>query len=224
MGNRFSMRRRLLGSAFASLVGCTSAGDLPQHRANIRVESDPGAPLAGVAINRDAMALGKTDERGLLALQLRGAPGEVVPLSVVCPAGYRSPTEPIQIVLRTLIAGTSPPEYRATCRPELRSLVISVRAQNGAGLPLLYLGQEIARTDPQGAAHALLKVAPGESINLTLDTSAPEAQQLRPQNPELRVTVPERDDVVVFDQPFTVAKPKAPKMHKAAEPRGPVRI
>jgi hypothetical protein len=105
----------------------------------------------------------------------------------------------------------------------LRSLVISVRAPNGPDLPLKYLGKEIARTDANGAAHALLKVAPGESFNLVLDTSAPEAQQLRPQNPELRVTVPERDDIVVFEQQFTRPVVKAPK-RKAKEPVGPVRI
>jgi hypothetical protein len=44
-----------------------------------------------------------------------------------------------------------------------------------------------------------------------------------PQNPELKVTVPERDEIVVFDQAFTRPPPKR-KPHKKREPKGPQRI
>lgn len=214
--------------ALASLLlfaGCTEASArAARHALAVRVESDPGAPLANVTISRDGRPLGKTNESGVLSLALSGEPGDTVPLTVTCPAGYRSPREPLSVLLRPLAKGSDSPEYRAVCRPELRSLVISVRAQNGPGLPLKYLGKEIARTDAQGAAHALLKVAPGETVNLVLDTSEGAAQQLRPQNPELRVTVPERDDIVVFDQNFTAPKAPPAKRAKKAEPVGPVRI
>jgi hypothetical protein len=221
-----SARNRALALLFGcalSALACSSETARPSHASTVRVESDPGVPLANVSISADGRRLGTTDASGLLTLALSGAPGSSVPITVSCPPGYRSPREPLAVLLRPLPAGSAKPEYRVTCRPELRSLVISVRAQNGADLPLKYLGKEIARTDDQGAAHALLKVAPGESVNLVLDTSAPEAQQLRPQNPELRVTVPERDDIVVFEQSFTLPKAKPAKRAKR-EPQGPVRI
>jgi hypothetical protein len=102
--------------------------------------------------------------------------------------------------------------------------VVAVRAVRGPDLPLYYLGREIARTDRHGAAHALLMAAPGDTLSLTLDTSAPQHAQLMPQRPELRLTMPEHDDLVVFDQAFTLPKPK-PRPRKPPElPSLPQRI
>jgi hypothetical protein len=44
-----------------------------------------------------------------------------------------------------------------------------------------------------------------------------------PQNPELKLTVADRDDLLVFDQAFTRPKPK-PRPRKPPEPEGPQRI
>jgi hypothetical protein len=221
---RLRFKPGFMWSCALAVAACSAQASRPNYELTVRAESDPGVPLANVTLSRDGHKIGTTDATGRIAIALTGAPGATVPLTVTCPPGYRSPREPLSALLRALPAGSPKPEYRVTCQPELRSLVISVRAQNGAGLPLKYLGKEIARTDAQGAAHALLKVAPGESVNLVLDTSAPEAQQLRPQNPELRVTVPERDDIVVFEQAFTLPKAKPTRREKKAEPQGPLRI
>ncbi len=188
----------------------------------VRAESDPGAPLANVQLAHAGKVLGKTDASGALQLALPGAPGEHVMLDVGCPEGHRKSAQPLRVVLRPLAEANRKPEYRVTCKPELRSIVISVRAPKGANVPLRYLGKEIARTDEQGAAHAALKVAPQENVIVVLDTNAPEHRMLRPQNPELKITVPDRDEVVLFDQTFTVEKVKGPPRKR--EPVGPVRI
>jgi hypothetical protein len=61
----------------------------------------------------------------------------------------------------------------------------------------------------------LLKVAPGEDLILSLDTSAPEHQALRPKSPTLKLTMPDHDEVMLFDQPFTIERPP-PKPAPAA--------
>lgn len=189
----------------------------------IRVESDPGQPLAGVKISRDGHALSETDAQGAAQLSLSGSPGEVVPLSVSCPSGYASPDKPLPVVLKPLVEQGRRTEYRATCAPLLRSLVVAVRAQNGPNLPVRYLGKEIARTDAAGACHALLKVTPGETVTVTLDTSAAEHAKLMPRSPELKLTVPARDELVVFDQKFTREAEKPTKQRKKVAP-GPTKI
>jgi hypothetical protein len=200
----------------------------PTYHIVVRVESDPGTPLSGAELSREGRRLATTDDHGMLTATLKGNPGDKIPLTVACPAGYRTPLEPLSVLLRAAAERGKHPEFRVRGPPLTRNLVVAVRATNGPDLPLRYLGQEIARTDATGAAHALLRAAPGDALALTLDTSAPEHAQLMPQHPELKINVPERDELVVFDQTFTRPKPKI-KRHKRltpppAEPVGPVRI
>jgi hypothetical protein len=211
----------LWGAAALFVSAC--AGKPPvSFDVQIKVESDPGRPLAGVRLLRDGRSLAQTDERGSALLQLSGAPGEVVALSLSCPSGFRSPDAPLAVVLRPLLERRVP-QYRASCAPLLRSLVVAVRAQNGPDLPLKYLGKEIARTDLTGAGHALLSLPPGETATLTLDTSGPGHERLLPRSPELKLTVPERDELVVFDQTFTREVEKTVRAKKAKH-LGPTRI
>lgn len=204
--------------ALLSTMGCAQK-QLASYPIAVRVESDPGKPLAHVRIKARGELLGESDEAGAVQLALMGKPGDVVLLDTECPAGHDAPKSPTSVVLRPLVDARSP-EYRVACRPQTRAMVVAVRAQNGAGLPLRYLGRELARTDDAGTAHALLDVAPGETVTLTLDTSA--QPKLMPKNPELKVVVPERDEIVVFDERF--ALPKAKKKHVRVEPVGPERI
>lgn len=183
----------------------------------VRAESDPGKPLAHVRITSRGATLGESDDQGLASFSLEGNAGDMIPLETHCPPGHRAPKLPLQVVLRAISAGISP-QFRVVCQPLTRSLVLAVRAQNGADLPVRYLGQEIARTDEAGAAHALLDVAPGETVTLTLDTSA--KSKLMPRNPELKLVVPERDEIVMFDEKFKLPKPPR-KKHVKPEPQGP---
>jgi hypothetical protein len=212
----------VLVAACCSLFALSCSGKpTARFAVQVKIESDPGVPVSAAKLSHAGEALAETDAQGLALVRLAGAPGEVVPIDVSCPVGYRSPERPLSIVLRALLEGRMP-QYRATCGPLLRSLVVAVRAQNGADLPLKYLGKEIARTDGSGAGHALLKLPPGETVTLTLDTSAAAHARLLPHNPELKLTVQERDEVVVFDQAFTrEAQKPARRRHKQT---GPTRI
>lgn len=201
-------RRALLASALP-LAAC-AAKSQSTYTLLIHVESDPGVPLAGARLSSGGAPLGQSDANGRLELVLAGNPGQALAIDTSCPSGYRNPKEPLQIVMRPL-AEQKRPEFRVRCQPLTRSMVLTVRTQNGPGLPLRYLGKEIARTDGAGAAHALLEVAPGDTVTVTLDTSAPEHAALMPQNPELKTVVPERDEIVLFDQTFTVPKARAKK-------------
>lgn len=208
--------------ALLCMAGCKEEA-APVFELSVRVESDPGTPVAGAVLSRSGKELARSDARGLIPLRLSGALGETLALEVSCPGGFRAPEKPLTVALRSLVDSARKPEYRVTCAPELRNLVVTVRAPQAVGVPLTYLGKEIARTDQDGAAHALLKLAPGESVDLLLDTSGPEHAALRPQNPELKLVVPERDDVVLFEQQFRVEQKAQPRARKPA-PKGPVRL
>ena len=213
--------------AWTLLPGCATGSGAAGQRfdVDVRVESDPAKPLAAVGILQGSAELGRTNEDGSVRVQLTGRNGDVVSLRVACPEGYASPEKPLSITLRPLVGASVVPQYRAQCEPLLRTLVVAVRAKGGAGLPVKHLGREIARTDAEGAAHALLKVPPSEQVTLVLDTASPERERLRPKSPEFTLVMPPRDQVLVFDQAFTEAPlPVAKKRKVAPQPTGPIKI
>jgi hypothetical protein len=206
---------------------CACGGDATPARhgfqIEVGVESDPGEPLSHAAISKAGRELGRTSSQGAVRLALNGESGDTIALEVSCPEGYASPDKPLLVTLRPLV-GNAVPKYRARCQALVRSLVVAVRAKGGHDLPVKYHGREIARTDAEGAAHTLLRVAPTEEVTLVLDTSAPSHAQLRPKNPELTVRMPARDEVAVFDQAFSEApQPKQPRRSTRAHV-GPVQI
>lgn len=203
------------------LASACTAAPAPIYPVTVHVESDPGVPLAGASVVSAGNARARSDDQGVAYLTLEGEAGARIPLLVQCPKGFRQPSEALSVVLRAEEPGAPAPEYAVRCPPSLRSLVVSVRAQNAAGVPLLRLGRELVRTDDQGAANALLKLSPGEDLTVVLDTSAPEHATLRPRNPSLTLTMPDRDDIVLFDQPFTVDPPR--RHTRAAAVHGPPR-
>jgi hypothetical protein len=207
------MRTALLWYAAGALAGCAPK-EIASFDVVVQVESDPGTPLAGARLLLQAKPIGESDPTGRVALKLPGTPGDVMALDTACPEGYRSPGVPLSVVLRSL-AEDKRPEFRVRCPPLKRRVVLAVRAQHGADLPIRHLGKEIARTDATGAAHASLDVVPGETLTAVLDTS--DQPQLMPQHPELKLVVPERDEIVLFDQTFTVRKEK--KARRARPPQ-----
>jgi hypothetical protein len=219
-----SGRRLLVSAAVAAglLVSCARR-ESATYQVLVRVESDPGKPLPGARVAIQGREQGVSDGDGVVALQLAGAPGEVVVVDTTCPSEYRPPKAPLSIVLRRTTEDRQP-EFRVSCPPLKRTMVLAVRAQNGADLPVRYLGKEIARTDRGGTAHALLAVDPGETVTFMLDTGAPEHAQLMPQNPELKVVIPERDEIVILDQSFKVPAAPPKKRHVVRQPSGPQKI
>jgi hypothetical protein len=220
MTPRFRSATTLLG--VASLVaGCNLGGGPPRtdYGLSIRVESDPGRPLAGALVRLSDKVVGTSDATGFVKTSARGAEGDVLSFQVACPDGYQSPSRPLSVVLRRLSEQDRSPEYVVQCRPTERTLVVAVRADHGPNLPVMYLGREVARTDRSGAAHVSLRSPPEETVELALDTT--ESPRLRPHNPTARFRVGQADDLVVLDETF---KTDAPVYVKHATVQGPIRI
>lgn len=196
----------------------------PPQIIQIRVESDPGRPLAGADILYNGQTVAQTGPDGVGKLRLGGRDGELFDIKVVCPQGYASPERPIQVMLRRLADSDKTPEYTTSCPPSTRTVVVAVRADNGPDLPVTYLGREVGRTDDSGAAHVLLKLQPGEQFELTLDTRS-KGSEISPQNPAQTFSVGQRNDVFTFDQKFerVVARPKR-YYGGRPKPTGPVKI
>jgi hypothetical protein len=206
----------LLASLFAAACGGKALE--PEYGLSIRVESDPGRPLAGAEVRLRDQRVGTTDASGVVKVKSRGAEGSVLSFQITCPDGYQSPSRPLSVVLRRLSQRDRFPEYATACRPTERTLVVAVRAEHGPNLPVMYLGREIARTDRSGAAHVSLKSPPEETVELALDTT--ENPRLRPRSPSARFRVGQADDLVVLDESFQLeGAPRVSRAHK-----GPVRI
>lgn len=218
-----SVRNSIRPSAWVALAialwGCTPQPP-PVYEVVIRVTSDRDKPVKGAIISNDGKKVGTSGEDGAALLRLRGTEGEAFLFSVQCPAEYESPTKPIQVALRKMVDSTKRPEYQAACPPSTRTVVVAVRAENGANVPVMYLGKEVGRTDDSGAAHVLLQLKPNESFELVLNTSDKAYERLRPQNPVATFVVKGQDDVFAFDQKFSLEK-KAIKWRGSA---GPTRL
>jgi hypothetical protein len=189
----------------------------------IRAEAPPGRPVPGAVVSFGGKQVGRTDERGSLLLSVRGAEGEHVPITVACPEGFLSPHDATDVVLHRLNDPGLKPEYDVACRPVRRSVVIVVRADHGAHLPVMYLGKEIARTDESGAAHALLEVPANDDFEIGLSTAEPGNERLRPQNPSMKFVGSDANDLKIFSVQFQLE----PVMRRASAPpapRMPVRI
>jgi hypothetical protein len=199
--------------------GC-AAKRTPEFQFIIHAESDPGQALAGVSFSTLGRPLGVTDRDGVLVASLRGASGESAELKVSCPPGYRDVSEKLTVRLREHAQRGVRPEYGVRCAPVVRRLVVAVRASGISNVPVQILGKEIARTDRDGVAHALLELPPGEALVVKLDTSARAHTSLMPHDPELRIVMPEHDEVVLFDQAFS--RPPPPRRQRPKpEPVGP---
>jgi hypothetical protein len=219
-------------SAFLAASACLVLGSCEpnleaRYPYDLRVTSDPGQPVTGARIVQRGVVVGTTGDDGRVRLTALGVEGSSVDLSVLCPDGYRSPAAPLTIVLRRLMAGTPVPEYGASCPPSERRVVVVVRARDAADVPVVYLGREMARTDASGAAHVLLTAAPNARVTIELRTNGVAGGRLRPQNPSLVFVVPDRDEIVAFDQRFAlepVARRPRPAVHEETPDPGPIRL
>jgi hypothetical protein len=201
----------LVVAAAASAVVSSGCKDFdppppPPFQLYVKVESDPGQPVAGATVSRNKTVLGNTGPEGRTILTIAGAEGEIVDVAVKCPDGLQSPTKPLSIRLTRIADKSKAPEYAVSCPPMLRRVVVAVKAENGPNLPVMYLSRPVTRTDASGAAHFALEVAPGAQFTVSLDTS--ENSRLKPPNPTKPFTVGQQDDILVFEQKFDVEKQK----------------
>lgn len=192
-----------------SCVGCKHPSlELPTTTFDVvvRVESDPHRPLAGVAVLHQDRELARTDASGATKVTLDGRDGDVTELVVRCPAANVQPA-PIAVGLHRY-EGAKLSEYGVACPPLVRRAIVGVRADRGPNLPVVVLGKVVARTDAYGAAHFSLDVRPGESFDVTLDTS--EKPKMVPVSPARTFVMPSHDDILVFSQTFGSDKPRRP--------------
>ena len=181
----------------------------------INVTSDR-RPLPGAVIMKGGKEGPSTGTDGKVSVKIGGQEGESVDLTVKCPADYVSPSKPISVLLRRN-TGAKLPEYEASCPPAIRHLVVAVRADNGANLPVRVLDKVVGYTDGAGAFTYAVPLRPGDGIEMMLDTSA--NSLLSPKNPSKNFPMASYDDVMTFDQKFQVAEVK-----KKAAPRKQVPI
>lgn len=205
--------------------GQLEAPPAPVFPVIIRVDSDPGVPLANAMVVRKDRVLGVTGADGRLPVTFQGTEGDVLEVKVKCPEGYETPKAPVPVPLRRL-SENRPAEYSARCAPTFRRVVVAIRADNGPYVPVMYLNQMVARTDASGAATILANVRPGEQLSFMLKTSADAAfVRHEPVDPVVGYLVQATDEVVVLSQEFKV-KPK-PKVYGPAKPKphliGPTR-
>jgi hypothetical protein len=216
-------RRLAAASALAcgawALSGCEDPPP-PPFEVVVRVESDVNKALPNVPVFGGGKQRGVTGPDGSYKLKLGGADGDAIDLKVECPPGTRSdPSNATKLVIRRLEGGKAT-EYPTFCRPAHRLVVLGMRVENGANLPIKYLDKVVARTDAAGAAHFALVAAPGDDVRLVVDTS--EAPMLKPASPELHFRVVDTDTVTALETRFAVEKKAKPTVYAA--PKGPTRI
>jgi hypothetical protein len=199
-----------------SALACNEQAPVKSYDLAVRVEADAGQPLAGAKLLHAGQTLGSTNEDGRVVIRATGNEGERVELEIACPEGFKSPEAPLAVTLRR---GAERPEYFAACPPLSRKLVVAARLEHGAGLPIRYLGREVARSDASGIAHLVLEAESDKAVELTVDTS--EQPQLRPKSPTARFRVADRDEIVVLEQAFQAPRKPAVRAQRAS---GPVRI
>ncbi len=191
--------------ALLSSLGCEAKGSQKRgYEFAVRVSGDPGHPVPNAVLTFKSQRVAIANANGIAKLSAQGQEGETLEFGVSCPDGYRSPTSPLAVRLTRLGESARMPEYQVTCAPALRNVVVAVRAENGADLPVKYLGKEVAHTDASGAAHFLLRVEPGSELEVELDTK--DKRGLKPQSPTVRFLARSEDDLFVFDQPFVVTR------------------
>ncbi len=211
----------ILAMALA-LAGCSPPPAPPMYSITLRVLSD-GHPMPGASVAYHDHVLGATDGTGLFSMRTTGTEGAAIPLSVHCPEGFTSPTQPVTVTLRSIEVlshgqASSGIETTTECPPTQRIAAVILKAPNRANLPVMYNGREITRTDPQGIAHMIFRVAPGDLLTFQLRTT--DQPLLRPESPMLTLTAHPTDDVYVLSQNFELAT--AARVHRAhVAPRGP---
>lgn len=209
-----------LAAAFA--LACETPAEQPPESFPLvfRCTSEPGKPLAGVALSVGERLLGNCDGSGNLPASVDGEAGQRVHFQVSCPEGFAAPTDPIALTLRHLAPAAAPPELRVHCAPTRSALVVAVRAPGGTALPVLLGGRRVGRTNADGVAHVAVALPVGQRVRVRLDTSG--QPDLIPPNPTRIYRAEARDELVVFDQVFS-RKPK-PRRRRRPRPARPTRI
>jgi len=205
------------------LVAATAAScqELPPPVFDVllHVDSDPDVPLAGAVVIREGKEVATTDATGNARLNIQGTEGAALDYFVRCPTDYDSPTKPITVILRSVLDKNRAPQWGVICPPQVRRVVVAVRAEGGQFLPVTYLGQRVATTDASGAATILLNMRPGDQFELKLDTSMKGYERLAPKSPIQAFLVKPKDEVIPWNFRFVMQKLKVIRQATWAGPK-----
>jgi hypothetical protein len=202
------MPARKLIALFALAAAAACAPEPQRTKFSVTFTVNPAEPLAGVSVSLDGgKMLGTTGKDGALRVTLSGREGTTVPFRVRCPDGYRQPASMPILTLRRF-KGLDPAaagiKVTIECPPAERLAALVVKAGH-SGLPVLAQGREVARTDADGVAHALMSMPPNTTFRVVIDTS--QKEDLRPQSPATTFTVADADDIFFVDQRFQQEAP-----------------
>lgn len=194
----------------ALACGCAGTKSDDRFEISFRATSDDSVPLSDVSFATGKVKLGTTKSSGAFTVRLRGAEGQMLPLTISCPAGYERAGEPPSLRLtrtrRVGEASTQPLGIEATCIRKLRDVVLVVRSENAEGLPVHVDGKAVTAIASDGTAHLLLQLDRDiGKVSVTLDTT--QQPKLRPQNPSRTFELHGKDAILVMDQAFA-ASPK----------------
>ncbi|MEY4511671.1 MAG: hypothetical protein RLZZ450_3793 [Pseudomonadota bacterium] len=179
----------------------------------VSVTDDEGHPLAGRAVEIDGVVATSTARDGVARVSLSPAGSPRARVVVSCPAGSREVAP--RHVPRLMKGSTARLELSFRCRPSLRELVVVVRAPGGEGLWLRADGEPVGRVAADGTLHAKVARAPDSELRLLLDTGD---LPLFPPNPVRELRVADRDELVIFDQALTSAKPRVVDPRRTPSP------
>jgi hypothetical protein len=225
---RVSKKAIVTACSFALILGACGEDDEPPPRYPFTFSATvDNQPLEGVSITVNEQVAGTTNGEGLLQQDLTGPEGAPVSVGAQCPEGYTLRGETQVHTLRRVISLDPATSQRGiqvqfACAPEHRDAVVIVRAADRVGLPVELDGREVGRTDANGVAHVHVRMAPQTSFQLRIATASNE--RLRPQNPSRSFTVPDRDEVFVFDQPFEEEAPPRRRIRRATPRSTAVRL
>jgi hypothetical protein len=213
------MRALLL--ALALCAGCNE--EATRFPVVVSAITDDGKPIADLAITLGNRPAGKTDADGKLKVRVQGKEGQKIAVGVTPPKGYKlASTAASTLVLRRLvdIEGGSghalPIEHIVRLSPLERQYAVLVRV-GVPGLPVETFGTQQAVTNSKGVAMFLYRGAPGDELQVRVDTS--QHPELRPQNPGASFLLAQRSEAYVVKEHFSVYK--APVKHHKPVHVGP---
>lgn len=229
------MRDALKRTLAAALVlggslGCSEPPPEPVAYPFTFTATSDGQPLEGVSVTLNEGTLGTTNGEGILRSNLTGPEGAPVSLNAICPEGHRSPDQAQVHTLRRVVSLDPATQAQGIqvsfdCPPEHREAVVIVRTHDQTGLPIYVDGREVARTDESGVAHVHMpQMAPRTGFQVRIATAAIN-ERLRPREPSQTYTVPDHDEVFVFDQRFEEeAPPRRRRRRRRRRPEPEVRL
>lgn len=169
------------------------------------IESDPGVRLRATPVFIDGDHVGESDSNGLVRATVRGESRRRLRIEHDCPDGHEAPSPRRTLRLREFEGLDGEPvamEITLRCEPTHRLAAFVIRAKNGADLPVLLNGEQVARTNGSGVAHFSVRALPGADYKVELD--ARERPSVLPGLPMRLFTQPDADEIFVINQSFEV--------------------